>query len=122
MGIRLGSLLRNLKNHMKNTYLGIVSAAAIALIAFNAPTYGQAGTTGAVVAKEITKEDAAKKYPPGPKGYLPGIKEYSRSATANAGFFRSPYSSKMYDCRSLKPGMFVLDSYARPPQVFVVPQ
>ncbi len=106
---------------MKKQIVAIVSVLAVGHLLLNAPTYGQSGTQGAIVAKEIKKEEAQKKYPPGPKGYLTAIKEYSRSATANAGFFRSPYSSKMYDCRQLKSGMFVLDKYATPPQVFVVP-
>ena len=106
---------------MKRNYLKIILAVAFGLVVLSAPVYAQSGTQNAVVAKEISKEDAAKKYPPGPKGYLPAVPEYSRSATSNAGFFKSPYSSKIYDCREVKSGALILDTYAKPPQVFVRP-
>ena len=106
---------------MKNNYLKIISTVVFALVVLSAPVYGQSGTTGAVVAKEISKEEATKKYPPGPKGYLSAVPEYSRSATSNSGFFRSPYSNKIYDCRELKSGALILDTYARPPKVFMKP-
>jgi hypothetical protein len=106
---------------MKIKFFTIVSAIVLGLLALSSPVRGQAGTQNAAVAKEISKEEAAKKYPPGPKGYLPAVPEYSRSATSNSGFFKSPYSSKMYDCRELKSGALVLDTYAKPPQVFVRP-
>ena len=119
-GVRLTPLLRNLIT-MKNNYLRIILAVAFGLLALTSPVYAQSGTTNAVVAKEISKEEAAKKYPPGPKGYLPGVPEYSRSATSTAGFFKSPYSNKIYDCRELKSGALILDTYARPPKVFMKP-
>lgn len=96
----------------------ILSAFAFGVAMLCSPLNGQDSTQNAVVAKAISKEEAAKKYPPGPKGYLPGIPARSRGASASQGFYRSPYSSKMYDCRQIKGGDLVLDTYAKPPQVF----
>lgn len=107
---------------MKKNCLTIISITALCFLTSTGPIWAQAGTQGAIEAKEIPKEEAQKKYPPkGPKGYLEAMPMYSRSGTSNAGFFKSPYSSKMYDCRKVKAGSLVLDNYARPPQVFIVP-
>jgi len=107
---------------MKKNYLKVVSIIAFGFLILAAPMRVHAqGTGSAIEAKEISKEDAAKKYPPGPKGYLPGVPEYSRSATSSAGFFKSPYSNKIYDCRELKSGALILDTYARPPKVSMKP-
>lgn len=99
----------------------LLSAFAFGLAVFCSPLNGQESTQNAVVAKEISKEEAAKKYPPGPKGYLQGMPARSKGASVSQGFYRSPHSNKMYDCREVKPGMFILDTYAKPPQVFVRP-
>jgi hypothetical protein len=105
---------------MNKKFFAIVSVVVFGLLVVKAPIQGE-GTISTVVAKEISKEDAAKKYPPGPKGYLPAQPQFTRSATASGGFYKSPYSNKIYDCREIKTGALVLDTYARPPQVFMKP-
>jgi|ERR1043166_4416169 hypothetical protein len=106
---------------MKKNCLAIVSIIAFCFLASTSSLWAQAGTQGAIEAKEISKEEAAKKYPAGKKGYMEALPTYALSATSNGGFFKSPYSNKMYDCRKVKAGSLVLDTYAKPPQVFVVP-
>ena len=69
-----------------------------------------------VVAQEISRDEAAKKYPPpAGKGYPPGI----ATPTSVGGFFQSPYSSRVYDCRKIKKGALVLDDSVK--KVFVRP-
>jgi hypothetical protein len=106
---------------MNKKILAIVPAVVFGLVVLNSSILGQEGTANTVVAKAITQEEAAKKYPPGPKGYLSGQPQFTRSATASGGFYKSPYSNKIYDCREIKSGQLVLDTYARPPQVFIKP-
>jgi hypothetical protein len=100
---------------MKRNCLKIISAVALGLLVVGVPLRAQ--TEHAVEAQEVSKEEAAKKYPPGPKGYLAGV----ALSTSTGGFFRSPYSTKSYDCRKQKHGAFVQDKYAKPPQLFTVP-
>ena len=106
---------------MNKKFLAVVSVVVFGLAVLNSNLLGQEGTANTVVAKEISKEEATKKYPPGPKGYLMGQPQFTRSATASGGFYKSPYSNKVYDCREIKSGSLVLDTYARPPQVFMKP-
>ncbi len=73
-------------------------------------------TANAIIPKEISKEDAAKKYPP------PTGKNYPQAAalpTSTGGFYRSPYSSRVYDCRKFRKGALVLDDSVN--KVFIVP-
>ena len=90
--------------------LGLFSVATLTT------AYGQ-GTEHAVIPKEISKEEAAKKYPPeGGKEYPMGIP----LPTSTGGFFRSPYSGHVYDGRKLKyKHMLILDDFAN--KVFQAP-
>jgi hypothetical protein len=84
-------------------YLALVSALLIACLTFVPLAYALGE---AEMPKEITKEEAVKKYPPpNGKSYPPGIPV----ATSTGGFMRSPYSSRIYDCRKLKHGALILD-------------
>jgi hypothetical protein len=59
-------------------------------------------------AVEVSPEDAAKKYPmPQGKDYPVGTFEAFASNTG--GFVRSPYSSRVYDCRKVRHGALILD-------------
>lgn len=102
---------------MKTNYLKLILAVVLGFSILSAPmrTWAQ-GTGNAVKAEVITPEDAAKKYPPPtPKGYPPGID----ADTGAGGFYRSPYNSKVFDCRRKKRGTLILDTYAK--KVFVIP-
>jgi len=66
----------------------------------------------------VTPEDAAKKYPmPNGKDYPMGTFEAFASNTG--GFVRSPYSSRIYDCRKVPHGALILDEGAK--KVFRAP-
>lgn len=74
------------------------------------------GSTDALMPKQVTQEEAAKKYPPpAGKSYPQGIPQ----ATTTGGFIQSPYSSRIYDCRKLKHKTLVLDEGVN--KVFIVP-
>ena len=91
---------------MKTNYIRILSALVISLFVMSATVRA---IDEPIEAKQITKEEAAKKYPPPKGGYPPGIVYGS----GTPGIFQSPYSStKVYDCRSLPKGALVLDKYA----------
>lgn len=94
------------------TYLTLVSALLVASVTL-APLTKVYALGEAQKAVEVTPEDAAKKYalPPG-KDYPPGINANEQSATAS-GFVRSPYSSRVYDCRKMKHGTLILDDGAK---------
>ena len=95
---------------MKN-YLKILLAVVVGLfvVSTSVRAMGEAED-----AKFITKEEAAKNYPP-PKGGYPIA---SRAGTP--GYFTSPYSSsRVFNCTKIKNGGLVLDPYAK--QVFVRP-
>ena len=98
---------------MKINYFRILATLVISLFVICATVRA---IDEAVEAKVVTKEEAAKKYPPPPKGYPLGI----AYGAGQPGFFQSPYSTtKVFDCRSLKHGDLVLDKYAN--KVFVRP-
>ncbi len=98
---------------MKTNYFRILSTLVISLFVISATVRA---IDEAIEAKQVSKEEAAKKYPPPPKGYPVGIVYGS----GTPGFFQSPYSgTKIYDCRSLPKGALVLDKYAN--KVFVRP-
>lgn len=68
----------------------------------------------AVVAKAVTKEEAAKKYP-APRGGYPRA-EVGHLAS---GIYKSPYPPyTTFDCRGIK-GQMVLDSHVN--KVFLLP-
>lgn len=75
-----------------------------------------AGGGDAIIAQQVTNEDAAKKYPPpAGKSYPEGIS----TSTTTGGFFQSPYSGKTYDCRKVKKKALVLDASVN--KVFIRP-
>jgi hypothetical protein len=74
------------------------------------------GSTDALIPKEVTKEEAAKKYPPPNGGSYPAGQAMT---TSTGGFFRSPYSSRTYDCRKVAKGALILDEGVN--KVFVRP-
>jgi hypothetical protein len=73
---------------------------------------------GVVVATQITREEAAKKYPPpNGKNYPYGDANYTFSH--KPGYIRSPYSSTIYDCTGIPNGSFILDDHVN--KVFIKP-
>src|SRR4051812_49702989 len=60
---------------------------------------------GKYVAIIVTPEEAAKKYPPpNGKSYPNGMDQQLLTApgtAAHSGFIKSPYSSRVYDCRKI---------------------
>jgi hypothetical protein len=99
-------------------YSAILSAIVLGLFALG--TIGSVSAAGGAdtkAPKEITKEEAAKNYPPpqGKNSYPPGVP----AATSTGGFIQSPYSSNVYDCRKVKHGAFLLDESVK--KVFVKP-
>jgi hypothetical protein len=99
-------------------YSAIITAVALGLFALGTiNSVHAAGAADALLAKEISKEDAAKNYPPpaGKNSYPEGI----TVATSTGGFYQSPYSSRSYDCRKLKHGALVLDESVK--KVFLRP-
>jgi hypothetical protein len=83
---------------------------------------GQESTANARIPQVISQQDAAKKYP------LPNGKSYPMATyvpTNTGGFYRSPYSRFVYDCRKKScpncgRGALILDETAN--KVFVIPQ
>jgi hypothetical protein len=74
------------------------------------------GTGGAIVAKQISPEDAAKKYP-APKGKYPAGERDPNKAD---GVVTSPYPPRTdFDCSSIPHGGLVLDTHVN--KVFVRP-
>lgn len=109
-------------------YLGLVSALVVAAVVFSPclRVFAQ-DTRSAKDPKIISKEEAAKKYPPqNGKPYPPGsdLAVLSGGATGGStwGYIKSPYSSNVYDCRRGKAhvGDLILDEsvnkvFVRPP-------
>lgn len=98
-------------------YSALITAICLGVFALGPITTLRAGVGDALPAKEVSNEEAAKKYPP-PQGktvYPPGI----ATSTTTGGFFQSPYSSRVYDCRKVKKGTLVLDEPMN--KVFVRP-
>ena len=100
-------------------YLPFVSALVLGFFFLGSiSTVRGLGSTDSLMPKEISKEEAAKKYPlpAGKNSYPMGI----AIPTSTGGFFQSPYSSRIYDCRQLKKkGALVLDEGVN--KVFVKP-
>jgi hypothetical protein len=77
---------------------------------------GSVGAGGVIVATPITKEEAAKNYPPPKGGYPMG----ERDPAAHSGLIKSPYPpGKTFDCSKIGHGELTLDTYAK--KVFVRP-
>ena len=71
-------------------------------------------TDNAVIPKELTQEEAAK-YPPPAGKYL----EAQPLPTSSGGFYKSPYSNKVYDLRKVNKHALILDENAK--KVFTKP-
>src|ERR1700730_6708148 len=84
-------------------------------------TLRAAGGADMQLPTEVTPEEAAKKYPlPAGKKYPDGLPSEISQSSTGGGFFKSPYSSKVYDCRKVKPGVLLLDKSVN--KVFVRPK
>jgi hypothetical protein len=92
-------------------YLALVSALLVTSVTLAPLTkvYALGEAEKAVV---VSPEDAAKKYPlPPGKDYPMGTFEAFASNTG--GFVRSPYSSRIFDCRKVPHGALILDESAK---------
>jgi hypothetical protein len=80
-------------------YLNVLSAlilGAFCLLFVGTASAQLESTANAKVPQVISKEEAAQKYPP------PNGKSYPAAVyvpTNTGGFYRSPYSNQIYDCR-----------------------
>jgi hypothetical protein len=106
-------------------YLPFVSALVLGFFFLGSiSTVRGLGSTDALMPKEISKEEAAKKYPPPngksyPNGQDNSLLTGGHAGGGATGFIKSPYSSRVYDCRKLKRGTLVLDEGVN--KVFVAP-
>jgi hypothetical protein len=95
---------------MKNILLKVVSILCLTVFCTaSIQTVRGAGGAEAKPGVEISKEDAAKKFPDQKGHYAEGI----ATSTSTGGFFQSPYSSRVYDCRKMKKGSLVVDEPAK---------
>ncbi|MDQ2824236.1 MAG: hypothetical protein M3R29_02185 [Verrucomicrobiota bacterium] len=103
-------------------YSAFISAIALAIfVSGPITTLRAAGSADILPPVEISQEEAAKKYPPpAGKNYPEAIPSENANTATGGGFFRSPYSSKIYDCRKVKSGTLLLDKSAN--KVFVRPR
>lgn len=101
-------------------YSALISAIVLGIfVAGPIATLRAAGNADLPV--EVTKEEAAKKYPPpAGKNYPDGIPSETANTGTGGGFFKSPYSSRTYDCRKVKAGTLLLDKSVN--KVFVRPK
>ncbi|MEP6603050.1 MAG: hypothetical protein ABJB69_03790 [Spartobacteria bacterium] len=101
-------------------YSAFLSAILLAIFV-SAPLTAFAVGGDAQPPTEITAEDAAKKYPP-PVGkkYPEGLPSEIANTSTGGGFFRSPYSSRVFDCRKIKSGALLLDTSVN--KVFIRPR
>jgi hypothetical protein len=98
-------------------YLTLIVAAVVGASVLAPLNMKGAGAEDAIMPKVVTTDEAAKKYPPaaGKTSYPEG----TATSTTTGGFFQSPYSSHVYDCRKVKKGALILDESAK--KVFVRP-
>jgi hypothetical protein len=103
-------------------YSALVSLIVLAIfVAGPVSALRAAGGGNAEIPTEVTPEDAAKKYPPpAGKSYPEGLPSEAANTGTGGGFYKSPYSSRMYDCRKVKPGVLILDKSVN--KVFVRPK
>ncbi len=98
---------------MKKNWFNIICAVILGAIALATTVYASATVLDAT---PITKEEAAKKYPPPKGGYPIG----ERDPHMASGHVNSPYSPHQeYDCSKVGHGELVLDARAK--QVFIRP-
>jgi hypothetical protein len=104
-------------------YSAIISAVVLGFFVLGsvASVSAAGGVSDAKPAVQVTPEEAAKKYPP-PSGkkYPEGIPSETANTSTGGGFFRSPYSSNMYDCRKIPSGALLLDKSVN--KVFIRPK
>jgi hypothetical protein len=106
---------------MKTNSLKIISAVVLGLFALSTTVRAQGpATAGAgtqvIEAKQITKEEAAKKYPAPSSGYPTGERDPHKAS----GIVSSPYPPhQAFDCSKIPHGGLVLDTRAN--KVFVRP-
>ena len=107
-------------------YSGLIAALVLGCftLGFSAQLCAQT-TQNAKIPKVISKEEAAKKYPPPngrpyPLGSDLAILNGGASGGGTIGYIKSPYSSSVYDCRKgAKPKDLILDESVN--KVFVRP-
>jgi hypothetical protein len=104
---------------MKKNSFAIVVALAVGLLGASLP-WKAAAQVGApaVPATPISYQDAMKKYPP-PAGGYPVAERARMGQGQTPGIYQSPYSSRRFDCREIKPNELVLDPFAK--KVFRLP-
>jgi len=108
---------------MKTSSLKITSVAVLGLFvlattvcAQGGPATAGSGSGQVMEAKQITKTEAEKKYPPPSSGYPMG----ERDAHQASGIVSSPYPPhQKFDCSKVPHGGFVLDTHIN--KVFVRP-
>src|SRR4051812_4523597 len=102
-------------------YSALLTAVCLSVLALGTITPVRAGLDDAQPATEVTKEEAAKKYPPpAGKSYPQGLPSFNANTSTGGGFFKSPYSSAVYDCRKVSVGALLLDKSVN--KVFVRPR
>src|ERR1700682_3960941 len=102
-------------------YSAIISAVVLAIFVAGPISAIRAAGGSAELPVEVTKEEAAKKYPPpAGKSYPEGLPSEAAQSSTGGGFFKSPYSSRVYDCRKVKTGVLLLDKSVN--KVFVRPK
>jgi hypothetical protein len=103
-------------------YSAFITAIVLAIfVAGPISTLRAAGGGDMEIPVEVSKEEAAKKYPPpSSKGYPEALPSETANTGTGGGFFKSPYSSRMYDCRKVKSGTLILDKSVN--KVFVRPK
>ena len=123
--MRLSLQNRNVNMKKYSRLVAALILGCFALGPFASSSWAQ-DTRDAKDPKIISKEEAAKKYPP-PKGkdYPTGIDLAVLSGGALGGstwgYIKSPYSSNVYDCRKkAHPGDLILDESVN--KVFVRPR
>ena len=107
----------NTSKIMKKHVLILLSLFAVVNLSLQ-PIRAQGGAS-TITAKTVSREDAAKKYPPPNGKSYPFAERIDSAEHGTPGFFKSPYSSRVYDCREVKPGQLVLDETVK--KVFVRP-
>jgi hypothetical protein len=104
-------------------YSAIIPALVVGLFVLGS-TINVARAGDPLPATQVSAEDAAKKYPPQngkpyPAGQDVALLQGRGAAAGTGGFIKSPYSSRVYDCRKLGRGALVLDEPAK--KVFTKP-